>query len=125
MAFLSGLEIPDLNSHGLTNLVGALVLAYLVLDKMGMIRRPKFLGKNGKNGKKGNPGNPGNSGHGLTPGERSAVYEARDGVNDLVEIVCAKDSKQRPIIFQQAEERHREVIECLGKIQTAVEALRE
>lgn len=42
--------IPDLNSHGLTNLIGALVLAYLILDKVGLVRRPKFMG-----GKKGNP----------------------------------------------------------------------
>ena len=108
--------IPDLNSHGLTNLLGALILAYILLDRAGMIRRPKFLG--GK--KNGNPGNPGNPSH-LSHGEREAIYKTRAGVGDLVAIVCAKDSKQRPIIFQQAEDRHGEVIECLKEIKKVLE----
>ena len=44
--------IPMINSHGWTNLLGVAIVVIVALDKMGMLKRPKWMGGN----KHGNPG---------------------------------------------------------------------
>jgi len=43
----------------------------------------------------------------LTKGERDAIYGMRDGIRDLVEILCAKDELKTPLIFKAPAENKR------------------
>lgn len=97
-------------------------LIYVLVSALGGSGGGAWLMKRriSKNG--GNPGNPGNP-SGLSHGEREAVYETRDGVREICSIVCAKDTLQRPVILQQAEKRHEELIACLKSLKSSVEEI--
>lgn len=118
--------IPDLNSHGLTNLLGALILAYILLDKAGLIRRPKFMG-----GKK--PGNPNGVNrfaptacpfaareHILPEADRKLIHGLVNRMEDAHEVLLRKDRETGAYVL----------LTCLqsieantGALATAIEAL--
>lgn len=116
--------IPMINSHGWTNLLGVTIVVLIALDKMGMLKRPKFMGGKGKNH---NPGaivecNFVKAEHLIPPEDRKLIHDLVNRMEAAHKVLLKQDPATGAYILLQ----HLQNIEAnTGKLCAGVTALKK
>ena len=88
--------IPDINSHGATNIIGLAIILLFGLDKMGMLRLPKRWGGKEKKNHKGNPGTIKcpleEAEHFIPEADRKLIHDLITSNTAMAEVFCRKDN---------------------------------